>query len=611
MWFMKKILPFWLASILGTDVNAQLFDNFITVSGNKLMDGTKEYRFLSYNIPNLNFVEDEQSFTIKSPYGLPTEFEIRDALTTIKQCGGQVARIYTIPVKRLDQEENMPAHVLGPGMFNEEAYKVNDMMLALANEIGIRIIFPIVNNWKWMGGRPQYAEFRGKTEDEFWTDPQLIEDVKKTIEYTLNRTNTITGVKYKDDKAILCWETGNELTSPHSWTIQITRYIKQLDKNHLVMDGFYAIDGRTFVQLEAILEPSIDIVSSHHYELHQYETVNNIRKNLDIINGRKPYIIGEFGFQSTTALKATIDYIISENNISGALIWSLRYHRESGGFYWHTEPMGLGIYKAYHWPGFSSGNLYDETNFVWLMREKAFEIQNKNVPVVDKPLSPVLLDIKNVFEINWKGSAGAACYNIERADNSNGPWENIAYNLDDAYVQYTSLYHDKKAEIGKKYFYRITAVNSSGISEPSNIVGPVEVKQQAVIDNMSNYSVFYDACEVKTETGDDRKFKEDMCRISGKKGSELIYYIPGIPVKALIYAFQQKDKPVLEIQASDDNLTFRTIESVHSDYAESNSDYELLPPILYECINIENDTRFLKIKFNGSVQISRVVIIYN
>ena len=95
-----------------------------------------------------------------------------------------------------------------------------------------------MDNWVWQGGRAEYAGFRGKTRDDFWTDPQLIADFEQTVQFILTRTNSYTGVRYADDKAILCWETGNELASPPSWTREIAAYIKSLDTNHLVMDGF-------------------------------------------------------------------------------------------------------------------------------------------------------------------------------------------------------------------------------------------------------------------------------------------------------------------------------------------------------------------------------------
>ena len=608
---MKKnfFLIFWLNLFFTTMIFSQGFENFITVSGSKLMDGTNEYRFISFNIPNLNFVEDEMAFTTVSPYRLPTEFEIRDALLSVKQMGGRVVRIYTIPVKRLDEPADVPAHVLGPDKFNEEAYKVNDLMLALANEIGIRIIFPIVNNWKWMGGRPQYAAFRGKGQDDFWTDPQLIDDVKKTIEFTLNRTNTITGIKYKDDKAILCWETGNELTCPHSWTKIITSYIKQLDKNHLVMDGFYAINKRT-VHAEAIDEPSVDILSSHHYETDPAKTLRNIQRNLDLIKGKKPLVIGEFGFQGTIGLENTMDMIISDHGIAGGLIWSLRHHREEGGFYWHSEPAGMGIYKAYHWPGFSSGDLYDERNFLQLMKRKAFEIRGEISPEIEIPLSPSLLPINEVYNINWQGSAGALFYNVERADNAAGPWETVAFHIDDTQTQYSSLFHDATAEKGKSYYYRVIAGNEAGLSVPSNIVGPVEVEQQALSDDMEGYGVIYRSQGITMETRDDRKYKEDMNRAGGKRGSEITYLAGGAIQSVKVYSFEKASKPVLTLSISADGQKFEKAEVATSCYAMENEDYKILNPVLYEITSPGSDAQFVKIEFKGVAKISKVEIVY-
>ena len=113
---------------------AQGFDNFVSVSGNKLMDGDKEFRFISFNVPTLNYQEDEMTFTLTNPYRLPDEFEMRDVFETVKEMGGQVIRIYTIPVRNKNFPSESPTYVEGPGQFNEEAFKVTDLMLALANE---------------------------------------------------------------------------------------------------------------------------------------------------------------------------------------------------------------------------------------------------------------------------------------------------------------------------------------------------------------------------------------------------------------------------------------------------------------------------------------------
>ena len=103
--------------------------------------------------------------------------------------------------------------------------------------------------------------------------------------------------------------------------------------------------------------------------------------------GKKPYFVGEFGFVSTDAFRVFFDTIINEG-ISGALIWSLRGRSRDGGFYWHSEPLGGDIYKAYHWPGFPTGRGYDETGVLALMQTKAHEIQGIPVPRLELSRSP-------------------------------------------------------------------------------------------------------------------------------------------------------------------------------------------------------------------------------
>ena len=57
----------------------------------------------------------------------------------------------------------------------------------------------------------QYVRWRGGTHhDQFYTDPVIRGWYKDWISHVLNRTNTLTGVKYKDDPTVMLWELGNE-----------------------------------------------------------------------------------------------------------------------------------------------------------------------------------------------------------------------------------------------------------------------------------------------------------------------------------------------------------------------------------------------------------------
>lgn len=609
---LNYLIAFFLVGIFFSNANAQDgFDHFVQTEESKLVAGDEQMRFISFNIPNLLITEDEMAFRKKHAFELPTAYELRDALESVKQMGGQVARAYCIPVRRQSDTEDIPRYVTNPGEFNERAFQTMDTLLAIANDVGVRVIIPFLNNWQWQGGRPQYADFRDKDPEEFWTDEQLISDFKKTIEYTINRTNTVTGEKYKNDEAILCWETGNELTSPLSWTQEITKFIKEQDSNHLVMSGYHAWNERP-PRKELINEtPSVDIISSHHYETDPAVMVRNIKNNIKLIDGKKPYLLGEFGFLGTSGLRHVMNLAIENEEICGALNWSLRYHRSEGGFYWHSEPLGYGIYKAYHFPGFNSGREYDEDDFLAVMRRKAFEIQDKPVPERKAPEAPQLLSIDNVADISWKGSVGASGYDVERAQSEEGPWNKVGFNVSDAKQQYWPLYHDETAKIGESYYYRVIARNIAGESEPSNVVGPVEVNNQAVIDNMDNISNMYHRSNgLNIATANDRKFKEDMYRLKGAKGDTVIYYTPGEMTRWNVFAFSKEEEQTLKMYKSADNKNYTEVDPKQQSYYRGDLDYGYWVPIEYSNQDVAEGTHYLKVIYQDTTQISRVETYY-
>ncbi|MCQ8877581.1 cellulase family glycosylhydrolase [Pseudoalteromonas shioyasakiensis] len=608
---MKKVLLLCALFFIPFISFADGFDYFITADNGRLKNGDEDYRFISFNVPTLNFQEDEMAFTVKNPYRLPNEFEMRDIFSTVKEMGGQVIRIYTIPVKNNNFPKDAPTYVEAPGKFNEEAFKVTDMMLALANEYEIRIIFPLLNNRQWMGGRPNYAEFRGKTAEDFWVDKQLRDDFKKTIKYTLNRKNTITGEKYKDDKAILAWETGNELTSPIEWTVDITRYIKSLDKNHLVMDGWFSDDlDEPVVREESLTEWSIDIVSSHHYERDASLIPQNIQKNIDLVKGRKVYMVGEFGFASSSAIESALDKVIDEPSVAGALIWSLRHRRREGGFYWHSEPLGAGLFKAFRWPGFESGLAYDEQRLMTMYRNKAFEIQNAKPAEISIPAAPKLLPIENLHSINWQGSMGATGYNVERAKSDKGPWTLVGYNVSDADVPYFPLFHDETAQLNTPYFYRVAAINSAGKSTYSNVVGPVESRYYAKIDTMKNLGVVETSKALFPTTGNDRSFKEIRNRLFGDYGSEAIYKVPGKLAEFKLFAFEKTRFSYLSLEGSNDKKKWLDLNVKPSVYANSESNYGYWKPKIY-AYKAGTPFKYIKVIFKGGeAHLARTEILY-
>jgi hypothetical protein len=592
--------------------SAPKFKSFVYARGDKLMDETGEFRFISFNVPCLHYNEDNMPFAEMNPWRLPDEFEINNALESVRQMGGRVARIYTLSVRRPGEDPNVPRHVIGPGKFNEDAYKALDMTMAIANRKGIRIIFPFIDNARWWGGIEACAAFRDKTRENFWTDPNLFEDYKAIVNSVVNRTNSITGVKYRDDKTILAWETGNELICPPEWTVKAAAYIKSIDQNHLVMDGYHLTPVRDL----SLQDKNIDIVTTHHYPvmfripISPAEMIEQIKKSAALARGKKAYVVGEFGFIPTKDVESLLDAVIDEK-INGVLIWSLRFHNRDGGFYSHSEPHGGDIYKAYHWPGFTSGDAFDETNALSLMRRKAFEIRNMPIPAIEKPAEPVLLETKDTAAISWHGSAGASGYAVERAESQNGPWRIAGRDISDADFQYRPLLNDTGVEIGKSYFYRVTARNSAGESIPSNVIGPISVTCKTLTDEMQNFKLIGNRKgALSLETKEARKFKEDMHRLKGIKGSSVIYKVEPPIVSWKVYSFFPQAVSNFNFYESADGQIFKPVKSSRHDYFTGKGDYSYYLPVLYTGTGGSDNAQYLKIEYNTEAQVSRVEIKY-
>ena len=577
------------------------FQHFITMRDGKLFDGAKEFRFLSLNVPNLLLIEDNVGFTNENPWRLPDQFEISDALESIAQMGGTVARTYVISVKRAHDTPDIPRHVLAPGQFNETAFRTLDQVLATANRTGVRLIIPLVDNWPWMGGRTEYAGWRGKTKDDFWTDPQLIADFERTIHHVLTRTNTLTGVRYRDDQAVLCWETGNEVESPVSWTREIARYIKSLDTNHLVMDGF-ALHLRD----EVLAMPDVDIVTTHHYPGGGKSFAELIRENAARAKGKKAYIIGEFGFASTPVMETAVQ-AIEDSSASGGLVWSLRFRNHDGGFYWHSESAGGSTMKAYHWPGSVMGAAYDEIHFLNFVRTNAFAIRGLPVPEIPVPAPPKLLPIADAAAISWEGSVGAQSYQVERSADKNGGWQIVATNVDEAFTQYRPPFADENAPAGK-WFYRVRAGNEAGLSKPSNVVGPVSVKSDTLVDELADFArVHAKTGDWKIADRDSRSTKEDAHRAAGTAGDVLIYELPDAVQGFRVFAFFQKTGHDLKFSISDDGQDFHEVPAQKEIYFHGTGEYDYWKPVLFHAENLRGGN-FLKIELTGETQLGRVEI---
>jgi mannan endo-1,4-beta-mannosidase len=211
-----------------------------------------------------------------------------------------------------------------------------DYVVASAEQHHVKLVLPFTNNWSDFGGMDQYnAWFNQPNHDDFYTNPQEQTTYKTWVSTLLNRVNTITHVRYKDDPTIMTWELGNEPRCDGSnpggkymqsssctpatittWANEMSTFVKRIDHHHMVSvgdEGFFNHAGATDwpyaggvgVDSDALAAlPNVDYVTYHLYPQYWGETFawGNQWINDHVALGNKvhkPAVLEEFGIFNT------------------------------------------------------------------------------------------------------------------------------------------------------------------------------------------------------------------------------------------------------------------------------------------------------------------------
>ncbi|MEV6971412.1 cellulase family glycosylhydrolase [Hamadaea sp. NPDC051192] len=249
-----------------------------------------------------------------------------------------------------------------------------DYVLYRARQSGIKLVLAFTNNWSDFGGMDQYVRWAGLSHhDDFYTDARIKGWYKDWISHLLNRTNTLTGVKYKDDPTVMTWELANEprcqgsggyptsdacgMQHPETitaWADEMTRHVKSVDPKHLVSvgeEGFTCANlgtddwttncgpGTDSAALTAL--PAVDVMSFHLYPDGWGKTASWGTQWITdhIATARrlgKAVMLGEFGYKD----KATRNPVYREwtdavraAGGNGFLYWILSGSQDDGTLY--------------------------------------------------------------------------------------------------------------------------------------------------------------------------------------------------------------------------------------------------------------------------------------
>ncbi len=183
-----------------------------------------------------------------------------------------------------------------PGSYDERMLDGLDFLLAeMARRDMLAVIF-LNNYWVWSGGMSQYVSwFDGvpvpnpfleryswhefmEFSAGFYSHPEANAAYRNYIAMLVDRENTFTGVRYRDDPTIMAWQLGNEprpgvgesgernFALFTSWVGETAAFIRSRDPNHLISTGNEGLAG--------CIESAETYLDIHRFAAIDYMTVH-------------------------------------------------------------------------------------------------------------------------------------------------------------------------------------------------------------------------------------------------------------------------------------------------------------------------------------------------
>ena len=177
-----------------------------------------------------------------------------------------------------------------PGEYNDTLLVGLDRLLVEMGKRQMKAVLYLNNSWSWSGGYTSYIHWSQGDEKEvvdtiewkqwcnhaalFAQDAEARHLFMRHVRAIVSRRNSLTGIPYADDPAIMAWQIGNEprafseLSKEYffRWIGEAAALIKQYDPNHLVSVGS---EGMMGCELDMNLyerihrDPCIDYLTIH------------------------------------------------------------------------------------------------------------------------------------------------------------------------------------------------------------------------------------------------------------------------------------------------------------------------------------------------------------
>jgi hypothetical protein len=252
-----------------------------------------------------------------------------DTLAAVAKDGLEVVRIWALGETHAPGQPHHPMYAfrIGQDGWVEESFTHLDKVLVAAKKRGLKVIVVMANRWKDYGGVGMYMHWAGvKVPKDVHGEPfgTMLSNFydcgscqtlyRQHVARVVGRTNTISGVPYRDDPTIMAWELINEASAVTardeetlvSWVRDTARFVRSLDANHMISAGHigYASRRERNVWRRVSALPEIAFADTHSYPLVDPRITSTARLahwvddpiDLAHLELKKPLVFGEFGF---------------------------------------------------------------------------------------------------------------------------------------------------------------------------------------------------------------------------------------------------------------------------------------------------------------------------
>lgn len=255
-----------LVSCVSIEPKTSSIPDFVRVENGDFLRGEKPYQYLGVNMWYGGYLGSTAE-------DVGDRQRLINELDLLQQLGVQNIRVLGGSEQSTLRDALRPAIRDANGITRPDLLEGLDFFLAELAKREMTAVIYLTNFWEWSGGMatahswnsvgeiidpsdpahpwPAFALYSAK----FYQNEPATASLNQYISQLLQRTNTVTGIAYKDDPTIMSWQLANEprpgheseskpyLTDYYDWVATTTALIKQYAPKQLVSIGSEGVMG--------------------------------------------------------------------------------------------------------------------------------------------------------------------------------------------------------------------------------------------------------------------------------------------------------------------------------------------------------------------------------